>query len=73
MGENVIITTRDHNLEVNGILKEFFERTEAIAITNFSITLRKEDGTKDIVDSGDIIFMKKDAWLAIRAHKLKRV
>jgi len=73
IGERVVVTTRDHNLEVSGILKEFFERTEAIALTDYAITIRNdENGTKDIVESGEIIFMKKDAWLCIRAKKLIR-
>jgi hypothetical protein len=71
IGEGIIVATRDHNLEINGILKEFFERTEAIAVEKYSITIRKEDGTKDIVESGDMIFLRRDAWLTLRVKKLR--
>jgi hypothetical protein len=68
IGESIIVGTRHGNLEFSGILKEFFERNESLVIENFAMTLRKDDDTKEILDSGDIIILKRDAWVNIRCR-----
>ena len=67
IGEQIIVTTRDHNLEVRGVLAEFFERTQAIMLKRYEILVRKEGDSMAVVEKGDFIFMKQDSWLSMRA------
>jgi hypothetical protein len=67
LGETVIVATRVPSLELKGILLEFFERNQAIALKNYEIILRKDDGSRETVEKGDIIIMKQDSWLTMRA------
>jgi hypothetical protein len=67
LGETVVVATRVPSLELKGVLLEFYERNQAIALKKYEITLRRDDGTVETVEKGDIIIMKQDSWLTMRA------
>lgn len=67
VGEIVIVATRLSGLEVKGKLRAFFERTQAITLSDYNITMRQDDDSIKVLEKGDIIFMKQDAWLTMRA------
>lgn len=66
VGEIVVVATRLSGLEVKGKLRAFFERTQAITLSDYIITMRQDDSVK-VLEKGDIIFMKQDSWLTMRA------
>lgn len=67
IGEQVVVATKLSGLEIRGVLVEFFERSQAIALKRYEITMRQEDDTVKVLEKGDIIFMKQDSWLTMRA------
>lgn len=67
LGETVVVATRVPSLEIRGILLEFFERNQCLALKHYEIILRKDDGSRETVEKGDIIVMKQDSWLTMRA------
>lgn len=63
IGDYVTVETKKTGVKYEGFVLEYFERNECVVLKNW-----KEFFRKKIRDSGEIIVLKRGAWIVIKKH-----
>jgi len=66
---NTVTVICKNGQRVAGTMLEFFERNNAIAIKDFVIFDKNENGEWECVEKGDLIILKGDAWAELICKK----
>lgn len=72
IGENIVVVTKIGQ-RISGEMLEYFEKNNAIVVRNFKLWDTNSKGKLEIVDEGDIIILKGDAWCQLICPKYTKV
>jgi len=69
-GTDVTVITKVPDLIIHGTFLEYFERNDSVVLKDYEVYRLEEDEWKQ-VDKGDLIIIKGDGWVEIKARRFK--
>jgi len=70
IGTDVTVVTKVPGLVIHGTFFEYFEKNDTVVLRNYEI-YRLEEGEWELEDKGDLILIKGDGWVEIKARRFK--